>query len=449
MAGKFAVSAFSSGPQDDYRTVDVYKQEGKEVLSSYTERRLNPPGEGLGSLFGGNPLTTLNLGTADAIRGAKTLTGFGTGIANADGIKGKVDRAVSSMGSIGSILNKASPGLQKSLMGSITGTQNVYATIGNTVARLKSGNLPDLRSVSGLINKVVGSDIIDISDKDSIIGMTAGLVQQASRGGFPTSFKALTKNLINDPTAIGNVIDKALPFITKSGDMGTLKEMVEIDPGAVKLSNPQILQDFSFNYQTPEGTTQVAKVELFSDVKDTFSKITPDWLTCTRQVANEGGVTVPSEAFDLSHISNASADFKDVMKIGALTSKNPDDKLFLIDTNPIAYLKEGEVKAAAPTVRDQLIKAFPTVALDQQTPSQPEVQTPSGLASEPVTLAYDEPSYVKGETIAVVKKTWPDGSYSEERTFKKHGFLRMKRLEIYDRKGNIIKKREEDLSWME
>lgn len=439
MAGPFAQSAFSTGPNDDYRTVDVYKQDGKNVISSYTDRSTTPSTSGLGSLFGGNPLSSLNLDTKSALEVGKNALTYGKNVASGTDTKSMLDRAVGGLGLAGSAIRGASPSLQKSLMGGIGDVQSIYAQVGSTIARVKSGNLPDIRSVADIINKAAGAGatgipLININDQGSTLGMAAGLIQQATRSGIPKSFSALTTNLISNPSQVAKLIDKVLPSVTKSSDVFTLKEMADVQPAAIKLSNPDILTDFSFNYRADDGTTHEAKMEAFGAVKDTYTKIDPNWLSCP---AREGGETA-----DISKIAGASSDFKDMMQTGALNSTDLSDKLFLLDTTPSKYLGSigGSVtNQGAPSVRDQLNTLFPAAAVGQSRAAATPVISPADAGKGPVVTEYDEQYSIAGVTPHTVKTTYPDGAYTtvtkRERNF---GFDTEVTTKVYDSRGNLV-----------
>jgi hypothetical protein len=446
MAGPFAQSAFSTGPNDDYRTVDVYKQDGKNVISSYTDRSTAPSTSGLGSLFGSNPLPSLNLDTKTALEVSKNALTYGKSIASGTDTKSMLDRAVGGLGMAGSALRNASPSLQKSLLGGIGDVQSIYAQVGNTVSRIKSGNLPDIRSVADIINKAAGAGatgipLININDQNSTLGMAAGLIQQATRSGIPKSFSALTTNLISNPTQIAGLINKVLPSVTKSSDVFTLKEMALVQPSAIKLANPDILSDFSFNYKADDGTTQVAKMEAFGAVKETYSAIDPNWLSCP---AREGGNVV-----DVSKISGASSDFKDMLQTGALNSTDIADKVFLMDTSPSKYLGSigGSVaNQGTPSVRDQLNTLFPAAAVGQTRASETPVLSPGQAGMKAEVEEYDVAAYKAGGGTSKIKRTTnPDGSYTIETSYIYQGSVNHITTEIFDSSGQRISKTERDL----
>lgn len=390
MAGAFATTVFSSGAQDSYRVADVYSQSGKGTISSYQDRSSVPATTGLGSLFGGGT-TGFNLSTVDALKTAQNTLAYGKGVMAATDTKSALDRAIGSAGSLASNLRSAPGGLQNALMGAISGTQNVYATIGNTVARLKSGNLPDIRSVTGMINTLAGQTnpgLININDKNSIVGLAAGLVQQATAYGIPKSFSALSKNLMGNPTLIAGVVDKIMPTISKGGRIRELKDVTSIAPLEVKMSKPDILGDFSFNYQKEDGTVGTSTTE-FNDIKDTYTKIDPSWNSTTRAGGN---------ALDLSCFANASSDMKDTLKIGALNSTNVDDKL---------YLLADHIPKDDP--RDQLKSAFPLTAYSNFADPEPQIQSPISIAqtnTKPAVVVAN----AGGRDITVQETVFGDGS---------------------------------------
>ena len=431
MAGNFASSTFSTGAQDSYRAVDVYSQNGTSTVTSYTER--SSDSAGLSGIFG----TSTGAASVNALSLAKNSVAYGKQVMGASTNAGALDRAVAGLGNIGSSLKGASPGLQSYLLGGIQGTQSIYATVMGSVQRLKSGNLPDIRSVSSLINSVAGSGTVNLSDNNSIVGMTAGLVSQATSMGIPKSFSALTKNLTGNPSLISNVINKALPAVTKSSDIGTLKEFALADPIAVKSSNPNILGDFSFNYVADDGTTQVAKVEQYKEVKETFSLINPDWTSATRSVLNDAGQSVPTKTFDLSTVCNGSDEFKDMMKMGAFNSTDPLDKLFLATD-------------AAPTasVRAQLTSAFPMASVSPvASPTTPLVEDPSQVSNGPTVTVEEVPNQSKNGRQTLKKTVNPDGSYTTElTTYQWQTFPDNVVVKTYDRNGKLTSSKTIDLS---
>lgn len=404
MAGTFANTVFSSGAQDSYRAVDVYTQSGKGTISSYQDTSSAPSSSGLGSLFGGGT-TGFSLSTVDALKTAQNTVAYGKGVMSATDNKSALDRAIGSMGSLASNLRSAPGGLQASLLSGIGSTQNIYATIGNVTSRLKSGNLPDIRSLSGMINSVAGQTnppLLNINDNNSIVGLTAGLVQQACRSGIPNSFSALTKNLTSNPTLLAGVVNKVMPTITKTGNVRQLKDVVSVAPVEVKASAPNILSDFSFNYQKDDGTVGTAVTD-FSDIKSTYSAIDPSWNTATR----EGGT-----ATDLSCFAKASPDMKDTLKIGALNSTDPNDKLYLLadhipNTDPRDQLKQQfPMTAYADVSEPQATVLSPEqTSIESTTKDTGTITLPSGT-----TRNTSVTSYADGSTRTTIVSTYPDGT---------------------------------------
>ena len=426
MAGPFASSTFSTGAKDTYRAVDVYSQSGGAPITSYQEKTGDT--SSLMGLFGSGKDASYN-----ALSLAKNTVAYGKGVTVGNGTKDSLDRAIGGLGAIGSGLRGgASAGLLGTLMSNIGPSQNIYATVGNTVSRLKSGQLPDIRTVTDLINKAsgaaTGSPLINITDTNSIVGMTAGLVTQATQYGIPNSFSQLTKNLTNNPTILAGVIDKALPYVTKMGDVGTLKEMALADAGMVKMSNPNILGDFSFNYRTEEGTTGVAQVAAFSNIKETFTAVDPMWDKATTKV-NVDGVLSDVVRPNISTMATASSDFKRLFKQGALQSNVPEDKLFLLaDLAPAA------------DVRSQLMTNFPETTIASTPPSAPIVVSPAD-ATKPVSkIEYDEPYKLSGTAPHTIKTTYGDGSWMTETSHTKPTGQTLTIYTTFDTNGVQIKR---------
>jgi hypothetical protein len=335
---KLAPPTFVAGPQEETATADVYKASGNKVVTSVQDIT-----------------KSLNVDLKDVLRGGLYLqknlpivTGLLKGGGTAINKTALVTRLLAGSSSLTNTLRSLTGGLTKAigsnmLSDAINVMPTAFATVNGVMARISATNLNDISSVGRMINDVTKqADLFSINDKDSTVGLLSGLVSEATRYGIPNSVEGVLRT-IEDPYILRKVGALVLPDVVKAGDATGLRSLSSfLSEGSVNLLNPNIVREFTGNYQTPLACTAEDNINNYSDVMDAFRKVDTKWDRLVR--TTQSGV---DEVLDISKLQSASTSFRKVVTMGASTVS-------------------GEVAGQADHNLYQLANVFHATSVDQE-----------------------------------------------------------------------------------
>lgn len=409
MATQLATPTFVAGAKDDLAAADVYKQKGTAPINSFQDAQpLNLPS--LEALRGG---LSLKSGLKDVVGAAKSTKSYldtGTSLLNAGNalLKGvaalQTGSVLSRLNAAGSLLSgplsKLPDSLSVDILGKVTATGGIVATINGVSQQIKAVNLKDINSISNLLGNVTGNPaILTIADKAASVSALGGIVSAAASRGIPNSFGALMGG-VNDIGTINQVAGNCLSSVVDHSDLGSLMDMSRLtSAGALKLINPDLISNFSSKFTTPMACTAEQTKANFDSVTGAFNAIDDKWNSTPR--LSELGIVDP--ALNITQIQGGSGDFQKTLRAGAMASTNLDEKLYLLAT------------VYQPTdVNVELKKQFPATTVGSSIPysnaidpSKPSDVNPT--RSVPADIVVAE-TLANGDVRKKVLATAPDGS---------------------------------------
>lgn len=379
MAGTLAFPSFVTGPKDDLATADVYN------LTKATPINKIEPFE---------VMTDVKVQEVSALQGGKALLGKvkdGLNIANAAKAlltKGgdPLQRLMSAQGGLMNLAKALPPnlsGLASGLSGYVKGISSVTGQINGLANKFKNGtDLAKITALGGMINQVsCDKNVFGMTDRGAAIGAYAGVINMSMMAGIPGAYGAALK-CEADHGILNQVTAACLPSAIKMSDLTSLADMAnKVKPGVIKGLNPSVLNDFSSVFSAPAGQTVAGMQDTFGTVKDTFSKIEPDWMTSFRN---------GQQTTDLSCVVGSSSDFQRMMTTSVLSNPNAteDDQTMLAAT------------ALQPTdVHAEIASQFPMLADVQSVPMQ-AVTPPAVGVFTPVTNL--DAQQMKSDTNAIL-----------------------------------------------
>jgi hypothetical protein len=336
MAGPLAIPTFRSRPDDNLAAVDVYSKSDSAVVNNIKDVLASPVNANglLNSLRGGNSaLATLTAKTSIATAVTKGLSTDSTSAMARLGLTGAA-KALSAL----------TPALTQIVSTKLAGgnLSNLKATVANAAGKVASigvGSIGNLSSVNNTVNSWTGQSTgISVQDNAATAALASTLVTTGLQNGSTGVLTSLQSKLTN-PQVMQAVIKDVLPTVNKSGSISGLREINTVAPGALNSISSNPIADFSCAYPAPAFPLSTSDYQQnFSDMKSTFADINPGWTTSTKVVdngfdANGIPLTKAESVFDMSSFTNATPEFKKTLTIGALSSSDPKDKLFLVASN--------------------------------------------------------------------------------------------------------------------
>jgi hypothetical protein len=319
-----ASNAFIATAKDNLAVKDVYTGvDGKSILSSVE------------NLFDG-----IDLSFTDVLRGGKwlannvptisSLTKQGLAVFSA---KGLTARILGSSNLATSLFGKLSSSGQSGLLGMFSDNKQLFASVNGLVQRVASTDLTNISAVGGLLNQVTGNtSLFSLDDKDSQVGLFAGIIHDATSFGIPNSFGALTSK-ITDTNLLGQIANKVLPSVLNSSDVSSLLSIGQAlgNKNALAL-NPSLISEFSFKYVLPALSTNADGSIALDKVLGAFNAVDSDWNVCTRNTTLPDGSTQESTGVNVSSIIGASDDFTGIFTQGAKKSDDPNVQVMQLAT---------------------------------------------------------------------------------------------------------------------
>lgn len=347
MTGKLAATTFVTGPRDEVAATDVYKLTTTSPINSIQDSVSGVTDTLMKGLRGGRAmLGTLSkvMSTAtslqQALSGKMTLARLGN-IANLSGI------GMKQLGLDGGAAGTFAKGVTAGVGQAIP----IITTVGGIPARVKAGNFSDITNVGNIMGKLSGNpEAFKVNDLQTSVNVMAMTVKTATRLGIPNSFGEVAQyaNLAEsadrmDRGALSRLTASVLPDVLKSSDTASLRSMATINsPGALKILNPNAINDFTSNYKPPLECSAKDYKDAYDDILLTLPKVDPTW-----NVTSRAGETIPN----ITAIQNGSPAFQSVIEAGARVSNDASEKLMLLG------------KTFSPTnVMESAKKFFPTIS---------------------------------------------------------------------------------------
>lgn len=367
MATTLATPSFVSGAREDLAAVDVYNKKDDSVVNNTFNVLKQAAPSTIAALRGGSSMKSL-LPLASTVSASLTGGLLGSALKKLDDINPYLANSTYSKALKGltpAVSSFVSSAITAKLSGQSLSKLGTTALLGQVSSKLLTASIPDAKSLTGAIGSITGNDkIASFINKDATVGMVSGLVTSAIHTGTPGAFTAL-KGQLTSPSMVSGVVKSCLPATISKSSLSTLAEFAGLGGKVVKQASPSILTDFSKNYDPPLALDNNGYKDAFTQIKDTYTSVDPDWNKSVR-VESSGNTDT---AVDLSCAFQGSDEFKKTLTTGAYASDNPDDKM---------YLLTGAYKYSSPDV--ELQKNFPLVeAVPKEDPAKP--------AADPQTVA--------------------------------------------------------------
>lgn len=308
MTNQFAVPTFLSGANKDMATVDTYA------------RRTSSTANNAASSF-----KRIQDSVTRVVKGSKIVTDSALFKSVSDKVEQLDTRAISDrLASIRAVTGKAADtfntvkGLGSELQGSIYTASSIYSRASAEVNGIKSffnrKNFISLDSAARAINDLSYTNFpLVLSDASTTIGVKSLMVQNAIGLKMPGAITAMTAG-VTDQTELNGIVKDVGSGIVESSDIYALNEVANSKNCSHILmgQSPDILGDFAKKYTLPEGTPSSELPAIGNTMRDTYTKLDPEWNTCTR-----GNSVTP----DLTIIASGSMDFKAAMRASDNTTE--------------------------------------------------------------------------------------------------------------------------------
>ncbi len=359
MTPQLAKPTFLSGAQDELAAADVYTRTTGNVINR------------IQSLLGAEDidLSAVLRGGDFLLKQLPIITGLGAGgslLLNKDNL---ISRLVASSSTLSRSIQSLTGDLSNSLVAqvglSLPTAGEIYSKVGDVVQMVGSSALNSVSALGTMINQITGqSGLYTVVDKDALVGLYTGVVREATRFGLPDSFSSLM-GAVTDPYIVSRVAAQALPQLVNSSDARGIYAMAErLAPGALTMTYPRALNDFSSRYNYPRGSQDQTRRSEFTSVIDTYQKVQPGWDSCKRTTT--AGV---SQAVDVTQLQGGSSAFKQLIAAGVMGASSEDVKLYAIAT------------LFAPTTVDQeLRRQFPRTVFAGNNRQRSRVVDPRSFA---------------------------------------------------------------------
>lgn len=322
MVAKLAVPSFVAGAQDDLATADVYTETQDTPINSIPDD--------LSSSFDDSALLGLRGGKAmmdsadSALTDAMPSIDLGEVSSRMESVSGDVAGGLRDMSGAGAA----------SLLGNIGAnipSIPLAATVDGVTANLPSTtSFTDASAIGGMINGLSGSPTaFSLSDPSAMVGTLTGVISAATSMGIPNAFGQVMKYsgistsvAALDRQSITRIAAAVLPGVIQSADLHSLSSIADtMASGALKMLAPNVINNFGSAYRAPAGSTVRDYQSTYSTAMTTFPKIDPTW-----NQASRGDTSIPS----ILSLQGASSSMQKVIKVGALMSDDPTEKLQLL-----------------------------------------------------------------------------------------------------------------------
>ena len=367
-----APTTFSSGAKDDLATADVYKLNTSVPINSVQDIIDDAVLDNAGVLRSSTKALNIKLSEAEIAK------------ANAEGLAAKnsaglLERLKGASGEIAGLMRSIpAPALNGILkdIGLASAVNKIKTTI-NGVTRIMPNNmLPNISGAGSLINGVGCSpNAYGYYDQAANVGMYSGIINYSMMNGMGNSFGTMM-SCRTDKNMINQVAFQSIPNAVAYSDSDSLFSMSQLTtPGAMNSRYPNLIDNYSTSYSTPNADGSRRDPYVFNTVTDSFNSINPSWNQATRQTSSG-----PESIFNISKINGGSNDFQNLIRAGVMT-KQPN-------ANPLMLLASVLPKT---NVLSEINKKFPLTAL---------LSTTSALASkDPITVLKSSLSGINTQKI--------------------------------------------------
>lgn len=375
MTRSLAIPTFKSGPQDDLAAPDIYNISSSEAINKVKAFAIldEVKVDKMSMLQGGKAMLEkakggLELAKALGNLNVKGGNSFAQLMNGASSLTNAVNAIPKDAGAIGKNFGIYMEGMA----GGLKTVANITATIGgvqqqitglkNMAAGLSQGNLLSKIGAAGnLLNAATGTNFVGgiVSNVQQVAGI-ASAVKVASENGIKGAFNAVVSGGLGTQ-ALNQVAALCLPSTIKTGDIASLSSMANnLAPGFLKGLNPNILGDVTKAFSLPANAGPTFMSETFNTVKDTFGKITPDWL----KAPFGGGQTT-----DLTCIAGASKDFSLMATTAILNNPNrsEDDELILAGIGEKKKDVHSELESQFPSMVSLKTMNTPSITSNERT----------------------------------------------------------------------------------
>ena len=361
-----ASTTFSAGPSDTLSSIDVYANNGQQVINSIQDKKTS----GLGFSFS----SLLANGGKGAIGSAGSLlksTKTGGITLNTQSV---TNRLLMSTPALASSLRNMSASAQSTITGTFRDSGVTNFNMGTDSFKIPSASIGDVSAFGDYATNVNAysmglsapeTGVCSMYDLDSHASMIAGGVVQGSNLGIPKSYSFLTNvgaSVSNNSTLLTKVASSCIPILAKNGDLGNLASLAQGPGGqvmgAVLPNYASVLkQTYSYNNY---GRNTGAPLNDYTNLVSIFTGADPKWNVIDR-IGDATGET-GTKTFNILKILGGSREFQQLIAIGVKSLVEGDDNKY-----------QGLAGILGKTTVDQeLRRSFPKLWQDSY--NQPQIK---------------------------------------------------------------------------
>lgn len=262
MAIQLATGVFTSGPKDEFATVDAYKSSGEEIINSLPINLKDAKDIFAAIKVGSNGFDLM--GTAKGL--SKTVLGeYLKTSASGLGLK------LPDLGA--SVLEKTTTLLEKTGVDA----QAVMCTIGEYTNKASALDMGRITKLGYALTQVKGVDgIVKVVNQAQNSALLSNLIGEASDLGVGGALSSL-KGVIDDNGLISRVVKSSIPFVLKNSDVSLLRELTSGGVGNVLNSiAPGFTKSFASVYN-PQYSYNFNRVGSFNSIVDAFDSVYNGW----------------------------------------------------------------------------------------------------------------------------------------------------------------------------
>lgn len=379
-----AVPSFVTGPNDAMVTVDVYSGTSSGIVNSISSLAKQYDVDLIGMLRAGAAAAKL-VPIVEGIVNGKLLMNPQAALARLLTASNTLVAAVGGT-NLSAAFSTLSEGIQMGFAeaGQIVGS--VEATVGGVVSNIVNGGISDIQGLGSMINSFAGANVFMMTDNQALIGMAAGVINQASRYGVSGAFNAMISQ-ITSPYIINGIVQQTMPGLLSASDINSLSQIARaVGTGGIKNINPSFCLNFTQSYvRSASGNAQQATpsadYDNYQSILDCYDQANPGW-----NIADRIG---DSSTIDLTSLQSGTDDFNSALAAGVYESAQTDPSVAPTDTTTPFYGLAPAYDAVDPD--QQLKDMYPNTYIDpaqrstQQSVDPMQLQTGAGAAVSAAT----------------------------------------------------------------
>lgn len=295
---RLASTVFRTGTMEDLATVDVYREQTRDVINSIQDI-----------------LSLLDKSSLNSLRGGDFLRNISPIISSADKAfiaineSALMDRIVSASGiNLGS-LREIGGDFSKKLSGVLSAKDTVLAEIGGVVSKISSLAINNVKALGNVIGEIAGdAGTFLLKDTGGLVSLYTSVIDEARELGITNAFHLVTST-IDDPYIVNRVAGNLLQgFVETSDEKSLLGAALGVSKGVIDAVNPRIIDDFTRVYQN-KITDKLGDIRYkYGDVMHAFDAIDSSWDRYQR-----AGEDV---AINITKIQNSSPSFRELIRSG-------------------------------------------------------------------------------------------------------------------------------------